>query len=116
MKKFLFTFLILFLSAQTKVQYNNVETFTSVNGLGNDGCSALLVEADGTLWAGHNFFGSPTLSGKPFSRRLPNGAWDSPFSALGLPAITVSGSAYNWGSFSEKKYAAPTTEQFGLVS
>jgi hypothetical protein len=103
MKKHLFTFILLFASTFIWAQYNNVEAFTSANGLGNDACTALLVEPNGTLWVGHGFFGSPSLNGKPFSRRLPNGTWDYPFSSLGLPVITVSGSPYNWASFSVKE-------------
>jgi hypothetical protein len=69
MKKYLFTLLLVFTSTVIWAQYNNVETFTSANGLGNDGCSALLVEPNGTVWVGHKFFGNPTLNNKPLSRR-----------------------------------------------
>jgi hypothetical protein len=100
MKKYLFTLLLVFTSTVIWAQYNNVETFTSANGLGNDGCSALLVEPNGTVWVGHKFFGNPTLNNKPLSRRLPNGTWDTPFTSLALPLITVNGSPYNWSSFS----------------
>jgi hypothetical protein len=84
-------------------QHNALETFTTANGLGNNGCSDILMESDGTLWVGHQFFSSPSLNGKPISRRLPNGNWDYPFTNTGLPVITVGGSAYQWSSFSVNK-------------
>ena len=100
MNKYLFTFLLVFIGAVSSAQYNNVETFTTANGLGNAGCTGLLLEPDGTLWVGHDFLGSPTLNNIPFSRRLANGTWDYPFSSVGLPVITVNGSPYQWASFS----------------
>lgn len=84
-------------------QFNAVETFTSANGLSNDGCSDVLVENDGTVWVGHDFYSQPSLNGMPISRRQPNGTWDYPFSSVGLPLITVNGSPYQWTSFAVKE-------------
>ncbi len=103
MKKLLFTFLILWSSLKGWAQHNNVETFTTANGLGNQGCTGLALEPNGTLWVGHDFFGNPSLNNKPFSRRLANGSWDYPFNAAGLPMVTVNGSSYQWASFSVKE-------------
>ena len=104
MKRVIFSlsfYLLLLLSL--KAQYNSLETFTSSNGLANNGCSALCIESDGTLWLGHDFFGQPSLNGKPISRRLPNGSWDYPFNTSGLATPTVNGNPYSWASFAVKE-------------
>ena len=104
MKKHLFTLLILIFTAPSWAQYNNVETFTTANGLGNSSCKALLLESDGTLWVAHEFVSNTSYNNAvPISRRLPNGTWDYPFTTLGLPAITVGAHAYNWINFSASK-------------
>lgn len=101
MRKLIFLNLLLFAFFwPLRAQHNAVETFTAANGLGNNGCSDLLMEANGTLWVGHDNYSAPSLNGKPFSRRMPNGTWDYPFNSAGLPAVTVSGSPYSWASFS----------------
>lgn len=91
--------IILLSLGSLRAQYNALETFNSAGDLANDGCSALLVEPDGTLWVGHDFFGQNSLNGEPISRRAPDGSWDYPFDANTLSSPVVNGNPYSWASF-----------------
>lgn len=92
-------FLTLLFSHYSFAQYNALETYTTGNGLGNNASTALMVEPDGTLWVGHDFYGQPSLNGKPISKRAPDGTWSYPFQTAGLSTPTVNGTPYSWTSF-----------------
>ena len=88
-------------------QNNAIQTFTTANGLGNLGCSAVLVEPDGTVWVGHKgyYLANLTDASKRVSRRSPQGVWDYPsISIAGANNPIVNGSPFSWPGFVVTKF------------
>lgn len=89
-------FLILsFLDARAQAP-NQITEITTADGMGNNGCAAVLKASNGDLWVAHRGYSPvvPYNSARPISKRDAQGNWTFP-DLSAAPAVTNNSFTYN---------------------